>query len=199
MYMKFTMPKKVLMLGMALHHRSGDLPRAGKLLIDAEYFAAQVAEIGNRVHGRVSTRRQLVVVKCAYPIFDMAEVVGDFEVPPLVWHAPLFAEIRDCLAEIIAATNDLVSADKEAQAGDGSNNLLLIAENHDGLTRPQAFERLRDMVDERFERVLALEEQVGDWDVLLTAAQRRDVRRYLQCLHDILAGDNRWERVSRRY
>ncbi|MCQ8774383.1 terpene synthase family protein [Streptomyces telluris] len=164
-----------------------------------EYFAAQVAEVGNRVHGRVSTLRQLVVIKCAYPIFDMAEVVGDFEVPPVVWHAPLFAEIRDCMAEIITATNDLVSADKEAQAGDGSNNLLLIAERRDGLTRPQAFERLRRMVHERFERVLALEEQAGDWDVLLTEAQRHEVRRYLDCLHDIVAGDNRWERVSGRY
>ncbi|MFF5468615.1 pentalenene synthase [Streptomyces achromogenes] len=163
-----------------------------------EYFAAQVAEIGNRVHGRISTLRQLVVIKCAYPIFDMAEVVHDFEVPPVVWHSPLLAEIRDCLAEIITATNDLVSADKEAQA-DGGNNLLLIAENHDGLTRQQAFARLERMVHERFERVLALERQISDWDVLLTGEQRHDTRRYLQCLHDIVAGDNRWERVSGRY
>ncbi|MFI6448347.1 hypothetical protein [Kitasatospora sp. NPDC050543] len=132
-------------------------------------------------------------------MFDMVEPVGDFEVPPVVWHSPLFAEIRDCLADVIACTNDLTSAGKEAQTGEGGNSMLLIAERHEGLTRAQAFERLRGVVHARFERVLVLEEQVGDWDALLTEDGRRDVRRYLQGLHDIVAGDNRWERVSGRY
>ncbi|MGW7518229.1 terpene synthase family protein [Streptomyces sp. NPDC054796] len=164
-----------------------------------DYFAAQVAEVSNRVHGRVSTLRQLTVIKCAYPIFDMVEAVNDFEAPDIVWHTPLLAEIRDCLAEKITIDNDLTSADKEASTGDHYNNLLLIAENRDGCTRAEAFERLQAMVHERFERVFALEDHIGDLDVLLTETERLDMRRYLQGLHNVEAGNNRWERVTGRY
>ncbi|TDD65603.1 terpene synthase family protein [Actinomadura rubrisoli] len=164
-----------------------------------DYLAAQIAEVTNRVYGRTSTLCQLVIIKCVFPIFDMLEVVHDFEAPAPAWHTPLLHEIRQCCAEIITCTNDLVSADKEAAAGDGRNNLLLIAENVDGLTRPQAFERLRDMVHERYLRLRRLEPQIRDFDEILSPTERGDLRRYIDCLHNIVSGDNRWEHVSGRY
>jgi hypothetical protein len=163
------------------------------------YFAAQMAEVVNRVHGRVSTLRQLTIIKCAYPIFDMIEVVHDFELPPIVWHTPLLTELRDCIAEVITATNELVSADKEASAGDAYNNLLLIAVNRDGCSRVEAFHFLADMVAQRFEMISALEQQIDDLGEILSEAERENLRRYVQCLHNIAAGDNRWERISGRY
>ncbi|MEV6973184.1 pentalenene synthase [Kitasatospora sp. NPDC093806] len=162
------------------------------------FFAAQACEIANRVNGRTSTLRQLTVIKCAYPIFDMSEAVSDFELPSLVWYSPWLTEFRTCLAEIITLNNDLVSSGKEARAGDHRNNLLLIAEGG-GRARPDAFAHLAAMVHRRGERAVALEEQISDFDVLLTDAERRAVRRYVRHLQDIVAGDNRWERLSGRY
>ncbi|MFJ8431272.1 hypothetical protein ACIQ9P_08210 [Kitasatospora sp. NPDC094019] len=163
------------------------------------FFAAQACEIANRVHGRTSTLRQLTVIKCAYPIFDMAEAVGDFEVPSLLWYSPWLTEIRTCLAEIITINNDLVSSGKEAAAGDHRNNLLLISEGQDGRTRRDSLAHLARMTHERSTRALALEAQLPDLEVLLTPAERRDVRRYVRRLQGIVAGDNRWERLSGRY
>lgn len=86
------------------------------------------------------------VIKWAYPIFDMTGATSRCRVR----HAPLFAEILDYLAEISTATKGLVSADEEAQAGDGSNNVSLVAESHDRFTRHrQACRSRRGMVHVR--------------------------------------------------
>jgi len=168
-----------------------------------EYLVGQLGEVVNRRHRRtldaVSHLRQRVATTSSRVLCDLIESATGFEVPATAWHMPVLAELRQLAAEIISITNDLVSAEKEEAAGDTDNNLLLILENQEGYSRPEAIEKLRQMTHERFERFLRLEQQVPDIDDVLDQEGRVALRRYVQGLHDLVAGDNEWEHTSGRY
>ena len=117
----------------------------------------------------------------------------------MAFYLPVLDELRNLAAEIISITNDLVSAEKEEAQGDTDNNLLLILEKQEGYSRPAAIEKLRQMTHERFARFLRLEQQIPDMDSMLEPAERVAMRRYIQGLHDLVAGDNEWEHTSGRY
>jgi hypothetical protein len=58
-------------------------------------------------------------------------------------------------------------------------------------------------VHENYMRTLELENQleiqIADMSDFLAEAEQAELHRYLQCLRNIVAGDNRWERASGRY
>jgi hypothetical protein len=168
-----------------------------------KYLIGQLGEVVNRIHKRKpdaeSHLRQRVATTSSDVLCDLIEPVTGFEVPSEAWHMPVMGELRQLAAEIISITNDLVSAEKEEAAGDTDNNLLLILENQEGYSRAEAVEKLREMTHARLERFLRLEQQVPDIDDVLDDAGRVALRRYLQGLHDLVAGDNEWEHVSGRY
>lgn len=168
-----------------------------------QYLIGQLGEVVNRAHHRkpdaVSHLRQRVATTSSRVLCDLIESASGLEVPAVAWHMPVMDELRQLAAEIISITNDLVSAEKEEAAGDTDNNLLLIFENQEGCSRPEALERVRQMTHERFVRFLQLEQQVPDIEVVLDAEGRIALRRYLQGLHDLVAGDNAWEHTSGRY
>lgn len=168
-----------------------------------QYLIGQLGEVVNRVHRRkpdaVSHLRQRVATTSSRVLCDLIESASGFEVPAVAWYMPVMDELRQLAAEIISITNDLVSAEKEEAAGDLDNNLLLILENQEGYSRPEALEKLREMTHERFERFLRLEQQAPDIEVTLDDKGRIALRRYLQGLHDLVAGDNEWEHTSGRY
>ncbi|MCC3528121.1 MULTISPECIES: hypothetical protein [unclassified Microcoleus] len=168
-----------------------------------QYLIGQLGEVVNRAHERrpdaESHLRQRVATTSSPVLCDLIESVAGFELPSEAWHMPVMYELRQLAAEIVSITNDLVSAEKEEAAGDTDNNLLLILENQEGYSRLEAIEKLRQMTHTRFERFLRLEQQVPDIDDVLDDAGRVVLRRYLQGLHDLVAGDNEWEHTSGRY
>lgn len=168
-----------------------------------KYLIGQLGEVVNRAHERKpdaeSHLRQRVATTSSDVLCDLLESVTGFEVPPEAWHMPVMSELRQLAAEIVSITNDLVSAEKEEAAGDTDNNLLLILERQEGYTRLEAIEKLREMTHKRFERFLRLEQQVPDIDDVLDDKGRIALRRNIQALHDLVAGDNEWEHTSGRY
>lgn len=168
-----------------------------------KYLIGQLAEAVDRRHARshdaISCMHQRIATTSADVLIDLIEAVTGFEVPDPSWHTPLLSELRRLSADIIAITNDLVSADKEAAGGENGNNLLLILRNQQGLTRREAIERMRQMVHERFTRFLCLETRVADLDDIVTVRGAVAVRRHVGGLHDVPAGDNEWEHTSGRY
>jgi hypothetical protein len=168
-----------------------------------QYLVGQLGEVVNRAHERKpdaeSHLRQRVATTSCPVLCDLIESTAGFELPCEAWHMPVMYEIRQLASEIVSITNDLVSAEKEEAAGDTDNNLLLILENQEGYSRLEAIEKLRQMTHRRFERFLRLEQQVPDIDDVLDDVGRVAIRRYLQGLHDLVAGDNEWEHTSGRY
>lgn len=168
-----------------------------------QYLGAQLAEVVNRVNKRspdsATHLRQRTATTWSRVLGDLMEPVSGYELPAVAWHTPLLDELRQLTAEILSITNDLVSAAKEEAHGDIANNLLLIFENQQGYSRPEAIEKLRHLTHERTERFLRLEQHVPDLDGLLDLPGRASLRRYVQGLHDLVAGDNEWQHTSGRY
>jgi hypothetical protein len=168
-----------------------------------QYFMAHLGEVLDRCHHRapdlISCLRQRCVSSSTGPSIDLIEVASGYEVPEVAWLTPLLSELRQLAGEIIAITNDLVSADKEAAEGDRYNNVLLVLEDQGHCSRTEAIDVLRQMTHERFRRFLRLERHVLDLDDVVGPAGSVALRRHVLGLHDIVAGDNEWEHTSGRY
>lgn len=168
-----------------------------------QYLVGQLAEVVNRRHRRKldadSHLRQRAATTSVRVLFDLIESTAGFELSDRAWYMPVLDEIRQLNVEIVSIRNDLVSAEKEEAAGDLDNNLLLILEHQEGYSRLEAVDELRRMTHERFARVLELETHVGKMDDVLFPKERFALRRYMQGLHDMNAGDDEWEHTSGRY
>lgn len=167
-----------------------------------EYILGQLMEVVNRVHDRVpdveGRLRNGHATSSLYVLYDLSERVTGYELPTEAWYAPILGELRKLATEIIVITNDLVSADRELASGDIANNLLLILESQ-GHSRPEAIDRMRQMSHERYARYQLLDPQVTELDDILPPQGRLALRRWLQAMHDYIAGDNQWEHISGRY
>ena len=166
------------------------------------YLTGQLAEVVNRRHDRVpdvpSHLRQRVMTTSCEVLIDLIEPMNRIELPPYAWQMPVLDELRQLASEVIVMCNDLVSAEKEEAAGD-DNNLLLILERQEGLTRPEAVERMRSMTHERYARFLRLEERVPDIEDVLDDSGCEALHRWVRGLQAMVAGDNEWEHTSERY
>ncbi|MFF8774296.1 pentalenene synthase [Kitasatospora sp. NPDC015120] len=167
------------------------------------YLAAHLAETVDRHHGRVMGAgecvRRRAFATSSFVVIDMIERVGGFEVPALVWHAPVLGELRRLTAEVIGMSNDLCSVEKEAAAGDEGNNLLLVLERERGMGRAEAVEEVVAAIARRVARFAVVEERVADLGCVLSEDGAAGVRRLVTGLHDLVRGDYAWERMSGRY
>ncbi|MER7701544.1 pentalenene synthase [Kitasatospora sp. NPDC097605] len=167
------------------------------------YLAAHLAETVDRHHGRVMGAEECVrrraLSTSSFVVIDMIERVGGFEVPALVWHTPVLAELRGLTAEVIGLSNDLCSAEKEEAAGDVRNNVVLVLQRERGCGRAEAVEEVVGAITERVARFVAVEERMADLDCVLTEGGAADVRRLVTGLHGLIRGDYAWERMSGRY
>lgn len=168
-----------------------------------QYLVGQLAEVVNRRHRRKldadSHLRQRAATTSVRVLFDLIESTAGFELSDRAWYMPVLEEIRQLTVEIVSIRNDLVSAEKEEAAGDLDNNLLLVLEHQQGYSRIEAVDELRRMTHERFERILELETHIVELDDVLFPNERFALRRYIQGLHDMNAGDDEWEHTSGRY
>lgn len=168
-----------------------------------EFFAAQLEEVSLRVNGRIPDAAMHLRLRdttgWVHVLIDLMEAVGGYELPAIVRHAPVLEGLRQVTAELLSLGNDLVSADREAAAGDAAKNLLLMLEAREGCARPEAIVKLRKLWDERLARFLHLEQRAPDLDGVLDLAGRTALRRYLQGLRDLVAGGSHWHHTSGRY
>ncbi|MFF4927078.1 pentalenene synthase [Kitasatospora sp. NPDC001261] len=164
------------------------------------YLAGQYAEVVDRcralapdaqscLHRRVSTTSTLVVD-------DLLERVNGDEVDDLVAHMPYVSQLRRIGAEIVAINNDVVSADREKARGDLANNLLLVLETAEGLTRGAALHRLAGMLRDRYERFERLERHAADPGRAPSPVP--GALRNVAGLRDIVAGTFLWDNTTGR-
>ncbi|MFE4515565.1 pentalenene synthase [Kitasatospora sp. NPDC056783] len=169
------------------------------------YLAAHLAETVDRHHGRAVDADECVrrrgFATSSFVVIDLIERVSGFEVPALVWHAPVLGELRSLTAEIIGMSNDLCSVEKEAAAGDEGSNVLLVLERERGIGRAEAVEEVVGAIARRVARFAVVEERVADLDSLFPGGGDGavGVRRLVTGLHDLVRGDYAWERMSGRY
>ncbi|MEU1820260.1 pentalenene synthase [Streptomyces roseifaciens] len=165
------------------------------------YLGGQFAEVVDRchglvpdatscLHGRVSTTSTQVVC-------DLIERVNGYEVDDLVGYMPWLSELRLIASEIVAIDNDVVSADREKARGDIANNLLLVLEATEGLTRGAALQRLAGMLRNRYERFERLERHAAGLDQAV-ASPTSAAQRNVAGLRDIVAGTYLWENTTGR-
>ncbi|MFI5775543.1 hypothetical protein [Nocardia sp. NPDC051570] len=165
------------------------------------YFQAQLGEVFDRRHRRILDAPTCLlrrgVSTSTGPIIDLIEPISGYEVPDLIWYAPVLVDLRRIVADYFGMINDLVSADKER--GHGDANLLLILEEQEQYSRDEALGEMHRISDERFARFARLEQLVPDLDDALTPRERHAVRRHVQGLKDLIVGNNEYEHQSGRY
>ncbi|MFD5437784.1 hypothetical protein ACFWJ4_37235 [Kitasatospora sp. NPDC127067] len=127
---------------------------------------------------------------------DLLERVNGDEADDLVAHMPYLSQLRRIGAEIVAINNDVVSADREKARGDLANNLLLVLETAEGLTRGAALHRLAGILRDRYERFERLERHAADPGRAPSPVP--GARRNVAGLRDIVAGTFLWDNTTGR-
>jgi avermitilol synthase len=135
-----------------------------------------------------------------YPILDLCDRVGGYELEPLVFHAPELSVLRHITVQVVSFANDVASVDKERRDGE-TGNLALLYEQRRGLSPREAVERVRALVNARVRRFLELEAELpGVCAALhLPDDQCRAVFRYVRDLRAWISGYCQWQRETLRY
>lgn len=169
----------------------------------AIYLAHWVAQCDNRAHGRIMTvteyvdfRRQTVGLDFNT---DVLEALHAIQLPAPLLAASFFRQLRDCFVDANAWFNDYYSYEREAASGEDHNLAIVIAHDHGSLPR-QALNRVLEMIDERLQAFLRIEDQLP---ALVTAMGYPDstaaALRYAQVLRDYTYGHVAWSSTSTRY
>ncbi|MCS7483822.1 hypothetical protein ACFFQW_38435 [Umezawaea endophytica] len=133
----------------------------------------------------------------AQPVLDLAERVGHFEIPEQIFASERMTRMRLLAIEIVVIQNDIWSVEKEEQAGD-VNNLLLILEQ--SRSRAEAVETACNMIRARLVRFLAAEHSLPALCEGLLPETRRAVDRYVvDGLRALIRGSYDWSELSGRY
>jgi hypothetical protein len=168
-----------------------------------QYITTQVVEAINRRHNRVLSLESYIwqgrTVVSAHVVNDLRERVSGFEVGSLAWYSQVLSEMRDLAAEFVLTDNDLYSLEKEERTGDVVNNMVLILESQEGLSRSEAIARMKQLSQGRVARFQQLEQQLPELFSALDEGSVSMIGRYVDGLHDIMCGSYQWGRESGRY
>lgn len=168
------------------------------------YFAAHAHEALNRLRGRPTGRDEYLEVRHGIAATDLPISLGErasrLDVPPVAFHAPQLRILRRTAIEITFMCNDVYSLEKEESRGD-MDNLVLVIEHEDGVSRDVALGRARHEVAERCARFQALSGQVPDVcaQLGLSAAHSAVVHGYVAVMTGWIRGYHEWETETLRY
>lgn len=135
----------------------------------------------------------------AFVVFDFAERVSGFEVTPVVLHHQVLSQMREIAADVVTLCQDTVSAEKEQRDGDRKNNILLLLEDDDGLSRSQAVTDVQQRTDALVQQFVSLERPATELTRLLPPDQREATYQYIRHLQDWMVGHDVWAQESSRY
>ncbi|MEV6957508.1 pentalenene synthase [Streptomyces sp. NPDC051183] len=168
-----------------------------------EYLEGNLTEEADRRSGtrpnseqRMHNRRRSVGAR---PCFDLAERVGHFEIPPLVWRSTHIESLRQCTDDSVILINEIYSLESDEARSDPNMVSCLMAEHP--YTREQALEVVRDLNDHAVHRFLALSGQLRDFctALALTDTENADVFRYVESMRCLIRGSYDWSRSNGRY
>lgn len=168
------------------------------------YIAGHLTEARHRKHYKHPPFAAHFAVRkltCGvYPIIDLAERLGRFEIPERAYRSEPVTQLRTIAAEVVVLENEIFSVEKEEAAGD--QNMLLGLEEEIGCSREAAIDLFYSMIRQRAIRCVALEREIhGLGDTLgLDRGEIEAVRRYYtDAVQTVLRGTHDWQKLSGRY
>jgi hypothetical protein len=169
-----------------------------------QYLMIPAHEAVIRQAGRIPAEDSFIEVRdisgFMYPILDLCERVGGYEVPLIAFHSPQLTLMRHITVQVADFANDVGSVDKERAMGEVAN-LVLVYEHHRGMEQTEAVEAARRYVHARVARFQELENEIEDMCTALALpdSERASVACYVRDLKFWMSGYCQWQRETRRY
>lgn len=164
----------------------------------AETFAGLVWEATNRAQGITPSLATYIAHRRATSGFathmDLADYTDNVRLPPAIRLHPQVREITDCANNVISWTNDLFSLDKELQAQE-QHNIVVIIQHEKQVTHDVAAEAVASMVNQEVQRFIDLEEQLPTFGDPIDD----HLRRYVGVLKSWMRGNMEWSQRTGRY
>jgi pentalenene synthase len=134
------------------------------------------------------------------PSLDLAERVGNYEVPPAALASDLVRDLQTCTLDVVILVNEVCSVEKE-EARREVHNLVLIVERIRRCSRAEAIEALIEMASQRVSRFLEREKEIPALceTLALPVQSSISVDRYADAMRAWMRGNYDWERRSGRY
>ena len=168
------------------------------------YFAAHAHEAINRLRGEPAGFDEYLEVRRGIAATDLPLSLGEraagLDLPPVALHAPGLRILRRTAIEITFMCNDVYSLEKEESRGD-MDNLVLVIEHEDALSRDAALARAWREIGERCARFTALVTRVPGVcaGLGLTERQTAVVHGYVDVMTGWIRGYHEWETETLRY
>jgi hypothetical protein len=125
---------------------------------------------------------------------DLIEPVNGIDLPSDVLRDTLFQRALGAACDVVCWTNDLYSAQKEADLRE-HHNLVLITEHIEQVSRARAFAEVARETVAELDNFLALEPQVlAAWP-----EHGEQLRKYLNGMRSWMRGNYDWSRRTKRY
>lgn len=167
--------------------------------LDACIWEAQYKETDHipDLASYIRIRRALGGVR---PALDLMELGGRYELPVPVLQDRTFLAFIQAATDVLLWTNDIFSANVEAEQGSLTNLVLILAHTLD-LTRTEAALQATRNVFIRMNEMLDLEDALPGLALRydLSEAQQADVHRFTEGVHHWIRGNADWSVGNERY
>lgn len=130
-----------------------------------------------------------------YPTINVSEVVGGVRLPEEVWGHALLGEMRSVCNLQVALANDILSYHKEVVRDRCPYNMVYVVAFNRGLSIPEAVLEVIEMVNACTRRFLEIEDELPPFGEPIDG----ELRRYVQGMKDLIAGNWYWSFESTRY
>src|SRR3954469_23434780 len=129
------------------------------------YFAVHAHEAINRNRGVPAGMQEYLQVRRGIAATDLpislAERTAMIDVPPAAFHSPQLRIMRQTAIDITLMCNDVYSLEKEEARGD-MDNLILVIEHEQHVSRPQAVAQAEREITQRCAHFQQLSDQIPD-------------------------------------
>lgn len=162
------------------------------------YFNACVWEARNKhdqtVPDVASYIRMRELTGAVQPSFELAGVLRLADIPPEVLEEQTLKRLNVLANHVITLFNDIISFEKERQAGD-VHNLLFIIQQQQRCSLEKAMQCAATLHDDEVRAFVALEARLPSWGEPLDT----EVRRYVDVLKYWMRANKDWSLMSERY
>lgn len=132
--------------------------------------------------------------------FDLVEIAGGAELPPSVYYSRTYQRLLAAAGDVVCWTNDVLTIDKEAAAGDLLNLVTVLQRAH-RRTPAEALARARALIARRLDDFQRAEEDIpGLCEALrLDRTQRQGLTACVGLLRAWMRGHAEWGISTSRY
>lgn len=129
-----------------------------------------------------------------YPLLDLIELVEGIECASEFVNHPTIQALRLTTNNIVLWSNDIISCQKEYQAGQ-YHNFVIILHQTCNCTLAEAIQQVKEMHDTEVKSFCELVSQLPSFSLLVDA----EIQRYIAGLQSWISGHSNWFSISERY